>query len=317
MRLLFYNFFSLFFLLSTYNIQARIEVEYKIPLAPWASFKLSGLAGEISKLSKRGLFDFPKAIGTKEPFQVSPLQKLFFVDEYYDTKSEILNQSNLVLRYRRRFKNSWQYRLHQWFPHVRLFFPYRTEIQLKKLISIHKNKYHFEEKRIESRDDDKLKDPPTKPKEWISPSLDLFSQFSIEITEILVKKLTIETDRKRFHLKLKNPWGSGPNPEQVFLFSLDSSRAESACEEKVNFTQLEIEAERNTSVELRNQASIIPSSPSQSIMKEKSQKALEAYKRDHQSLYQLSLKWMKSFIGNEKHLQKYLLARKSLKCDHN
>ena len=59
-------------------------------------------------------------------------------------------------------RRSWYllYFLHKLMPSWKAFFPYRTEIQLKQVISISNNRFNFSEKRIESRNFAKYKDSP-------------------------------------------------------------------------------------------------------------------------------------------------------------
>jgi len=84
-------------------------------------------------------------------------------------------------------------------------------------------------------------------------------------------KLVLLTERQRQHLNIKTPWGAGPNPEQVFIITMDSSKVYNAEEFltymkmvrlgfeydvpqlKGFFTEVEIEFERNVSSELDKQ----------------------------------------------------------------
>ena len=60
-------------------------------------------------------------------------------------------------------------------------------------------------------------------------------------------KLGLLTKRNRMHFNCKNPFGSGPNPEQLFIITLDRVYCEHGCIDRKNLLEIEIERERNTS----------------------------------------------------------------------
>jgi hypothetical protein len=83
---------------------------------------------------------------------------------------------------------------------------------------------------------------------------------NIELDPVLV----VETERSRLHLDFKNPWGSGPNPDQVFIVTIDRSTfagyGAKSSDELPTFLELEVQIDRNITHDLELASKLTPES---------------------------------------------------------
>ena len=221
--------------------------------------KLSILAKK--QLGKRKFInrDFLFASYLKKNYHLQAMQEIrLFVDEYYDTSDKKLLNNNVFYRLRRRWKNYESY-LFSFFNK-----PLRVEIQTKEYINSSDYLTAWDT-RLEFNH---LPESETE----ISQNLDLiylktiqsgfyknqpiwpFQRLQLPSTEELGPIITLKSFRKRFHILNSNPWGSGQNPDHVFLVTVDRVHAEcikiSPCDKKNNIIEIEIELERNISKNL-------------------------------------------------------------------
>lgn len=202
--------------------------------------------------------------------RISPYVKSFiFEDTYLDSNNFDLYQNNALYRLRYRFNSKVTYHLYQLLQ-IKPFYPIRCEIQSKINSKKELDFFTANESRFEFRNesspfsipDNPAPEAPWKKKKYLKiASQGLFKNKLIQPMAELKKTIPISeltpqvkliTSRQRFHLYLPTPWGSGPNPSQLFIISLDHVKAEcltAFCSKKLSlneFYELEIELDRNT-----------------------------------------------------------------------
>ena len=195
----------------------------------------------------------------------SPLS-FAFLDYYYDTDDlAVLNRSS-AFRLRLRWNSFLSYVRFKLYPFSKLFRPTRTEIQAKidyKNIggALSTNESRFEFRKESHPFNDGVELPPVNwtvqdfseiiksgkfADYYIYPAYSV-KQIGID-TNQLKHKLTLLTKRNRMHLNCKSPFGSGPNPDQLFIVTVDLVFCEYGCSNKYSrIVEVEIERERNTS----------------------------------------------------------------------
>lgn len=258
----------------------RTELEFKL------AFEVDDTVSvdEIGELVRRGIakafmteeFEFEKLMGRR--YELDREFKAFlFRDVYMDTPDFDLLKRGSVYRVRHRWSRYEAYLRHKLFPFIRSFYPSRCEIQFKtgyqpdferNVVSPVETRFEF---RNESAPFDEKQDAPRAP--WpvdeyveyakngkyrdyrMKPMAELLKVLEIEDSQppALHPVVTIMTVRDRIHLNMKHPWGSGPNPEQVFIITLDKTTvgdAHGRDAPKTSVLEFEIEIERNTSTEI-------------------------------------------------------------------
>jgi len=224
------------------------------------------------KLSKNN-FNFSKQIHNN--YYTSPsFERFAFLDYYFDTQNHDILKKNSAYRLRYRWSKWENFKRYQYFPFFKFFFPTRVEVQFKRdyqhtnhqQMKVFESRFEF---RKESLPFSKGFELPKAP--WpLVPFLDLAShgqyQQHIMIPSYNLKKILPNADvqinpisrattkRYRNHLNIKNPWGTGPNPDQVFILSFDYSNFQgidkSNHNNQVQFLEVEIELDRNISREI-------------------------------------------------------------------
>ncbi len=276
----------------------RLEREYKLGLkAPEAKFTQPVIIAQ-------GLKDaLDKALEDKTAWQISSEldnfyyctfspQAFLFRDVYFDTKNNLNRKYKISYRLRHRWKTYKDYIDHEGRQYDRRFFPIRCEIQVKTNRQELGNGYsNVNETRFEFRDASlPFSDVnPAPPAPWdfeeylyyaatgrfaeyiITPSKE-YAKFILSkepnLRRIWLKpKLVVLTRRFRIHLNVNTPWGSGPNPDNAFIISMDFSevfgpeymdyllqskyRAQNTRPSaRGNMREMEIEFERNVSTVL-------------------------------------------------------------------
>ncbi len=212
------------------------EIEVKIRFCLPRNIKYNLLKKKLqTNLSKNLIsphaYFFPKLIGKKE-YRLRPENNTkIFYDYYLDSDNNALLNNNLSYRIRKRWNlNILNYLFR---PFTR---PTRCEIQTKTnfttldYLTTQCSETRFESiKHSISCDTDNLL-KIAKTGKWnnklISPSIVLKKQLElINLNSLtLDKTLVLKSKRDRFHINIVNPWGSGDNPDQVFIISIDRSK---------------------------------------------------------------------------------------------
>jgi hypothetical protein len=210
-------------------------------------------------------FEFGKIGMCKIKLDESP-KAFAFLDHYLDTNDSKILHSNSAYRLRFRWSSFMSYVRHKIFPFSGMFRPTRTEIQAKigykkveKGLSTTETRFEFRKESHPFSEGVEL--PPSTWKEAnyldiarsgkymeydLYPSVEL-QNIGIEFGQI-ESRLILLTKRNRMHLNCKSPFGTGPNPEQMFIVTVDRVFCEKGCSRAQKpFVEIEIERERNTS----------------------------------------------------------------------
>ena len=226
----------------------------------------------IAVMIQNEIFEFPRFLGSNYSKQ-KKFQSFVFVDLYLDTEDKLLQRLGIGYRIRNRFRSPLHQRLHKLFPFVKAYQPIRSEIQFKTNNQIGNFDYlsKVTETRFELRQESEpfLSGEPLpaisleKLTNWatsgkfrryrITPMSELAGEISRLVPEreslSFTKQLQVVSKRFRNHFSVKHPWGSGPNPEQVFIITIDIVSA-GDDQTQPKFMEVEIEFERNTSFTL-------------------------------------------------------------------
>ena len=304
---LFIIFFSFnAFSLEVAGTKAREEVEYKFafefgPNSP--SLKSIGkLLQEKLKHFILKELHFPKLV--KGPYYLNPqFDSFVFKDIYFDTYNNDLAKRNSAYRLRYRWTGLDKYHRYKILPWFSALHPDRCEIQFKwdyqfnkkeRIVTVKESRFEFRNESMPFLLKQNAPPSPWKEKDFIEiGKKGVFEKWIMQPSQDLKKHLalgpevfpfvTVETIRYRSHLNIKNPWGSGPNPDQAFIITIDSTY--SVDKEFPPFIEIEIERERNTSDQLNEWAKrkLTGKADIDSIINF-SQKAKLALKKDHQLL---------------------------------
>ncbi len=280
-----------------HGTQARTEREFK--------YSIVGAAAEQSDLldvadylreaieasnSRPDVWEAPKY--TKNQYYVDDeVEDFLFRDIYFDTAESLNYKKAVSHRFRNRYRSWDDYKLHLKHPDWPEMWPYRLEFQAKAgREELQKGFSTVEEARFEFRDESEPFSPesPAPRAPWpIDEFLPYFQtgeyrglatfpgQMIVEVHKEDIPesgelkffpRLVIVTERMRQHLNIKSDYGSGPNPEQSFIISLDKSRiyeGESYLKyleltaqgvrylrkppQQASFLEIELEFERNVS----------------------------------------------------------------------
>lgn len=262
---------------------SREELEYKI------SFNASEEATpKITSSIQKALFDLlvkktlsvDKRLNT-DYYLTGRLEPYVFLDFYFDTKNFELSEKRRIYRLRYRWKSEDSFNKF-FMSNSRENFPYRAEIQSKTGIKIDNSGLSKSiETRFEFRNESLPfslnKDAPLAPwplKDYLNHAKNgYYKNYPIKAYSKVLSGLNdeknlrpviiIKTLRRRFHLNIKNNWGSGPNPNQAFIITFDSfgfqtyKTLSSAFIERYNGPnfEIEVEFERNTSSKINTDGS--------------------------------------------------------------
>lgn len=259
---------------------SRVEVEFKLAYELSDGDSLDEISEAVRKallklIGKKAL-NFEKLMGRDYRLDDS-FQAFLFRDIYIDTPDHQILGSGSAYRLRHRWSRYERYLHHRLLPFMKAYFPTRCEIQFKtgyqpdyerQVVTPRETRFEF---RNESAPFDLHKDAPETPwpvEEYLGyartgryktyemkPMADLLTAIGAPRDSVPELKPMIEvlTIRDRIHLNLKHPWGSGPNPEQVFIITLDKSTLGNTYGHvvpKVNLLEMEVEIERNSSTEI-------------------------------------------------------------------
>ena len=232
----------------------RVEREYTFDFvdSDLGDMKAGDLADEILVALKdsidKDIWQVPKIVG--ENFYADEKAKEFFYrDIYFDTPDNLNYKHNTLYRLRNRFKNSNLYKAFLKDRTDEKYWPYRIEFQAKTdfreeddgFSAVKEARFEFRE---ESAPFSKDNPPPERPwdlKEfigylqsgkfknyytWPAKSLVeyLMPAFTDEDRLYYEPRLFLLTERRRSHFNIMTKWGSGPNPEQSYIITLDISK---------------------------------------------------------------------------------------------
>ncbi len=252
----------------------RLEREYKT--AFWSKNQANPrkiivqLQRQLTKATSENRLHLPSFTGQSYSIDQT-FQGFIFKDIYLDTKDLNVLQSRSSYRLRYRWNRISSFARHQIFPFLKPFYPTRCEIQFKrdykvdpvsKKISVYESRFEFRNEAEPFIFEENAPPPPWPEDEYLKVAQSgRFKNFTLLPTSLLREKinqshpvlspvLTVTTARFRSHVNLlQNPWGIGPNPEQVFIVTLDVSTWQKTGQGKapLQLIELEIEADRNTS----------------------------------------------------------------------
>lgn len=242
----------------------RLEYEFKLAIKDDKTISTVEISKVISRifntLSQQHKFEFEKLIDQKY-FLDDSFQSFIFKDYYYDTESKELLSLDSSMRLRYRWTSPQRYFFYRFMPFIKFFYPTRCEFQFKRdyrfdrfnRVSVYESRFEF---RNESIPFSKMNDSPTSPWPFKDYSMyfknGFYKDYKILPTYEAVKllkeskeinfKLAVEstTQRYRSHLNIKNPWGTGPNPQQAFILTIDQTTSKNK-----SFYEIEIEIDRN------------------------------------------------------------------------
>ena len=230
------------------------------------------------------------ALAGKPYFMKKDPNVLVFRDIYYDTDDKINCQKSLAYRLRHRFKSTKQLHQHEIMPTGQNNFPHRGEIQAKvDRVDEPSGFSHVKESRLEFRVESEpfseARPPPPAPwhpkdfTETVKSGLYLgevtspgnllakvYKRLGRPNKQDIKPSLVLVASRIRMHLNMKTEYGSGPNPDQAFIITIDRTDqfdgteyvnylnrawyegAEAVRPFVINsFSEIEIEFERNIS----------------------------------------------------------------------
>ena len=218
-------------------------------------------------------FQFPRIMERRYLVQ-SEFKPFVFKDIYFDTLNMDLLHHKISYRLRYRWSSVWKYFTHQFFPVFSMTYPIRSEVQFK-------NDYRFNgesrqaiinESRFEFRNAshpfsiaNNAPPPPWPQREYIEYAAQgLYKEYRMKpmadlranlpgLTDPISPSIENVMQRDRLHLDVANPWGSGPNPDQVLFVSFDSAhfknlRHNGADSPIQRISEIEIEIDRSVLV---------------------------------------------------------------------
>ncbi len=238
-----------------YGTAARAEREFKYSLRAknLSEYRLEDISKRLRKaLAKKGddreVWNAPRH--TQSDYYVDDKTEDFvFRDIYFDTPDDHAYRERVSYRLRNRYKSWKAYKIHvkqQDWPEE---WPYRLEFQAKTgrqelgrgYSTVQEARFEF---RKESTPFSEINLPPSAPwdlDEFIPyfqtgmykgmatlPGQAVMELFRDEVADgeslNFEPRLAVLTERFRQHLNIQSDYGSGPNPEQSFIISLDKSR---------------------------------------------------------------------------------------------
>ena len=278
----------------------RVEREFKITLElPYGLDDLNNewLREAQAAVSSALIEDLAARIWSAPGLSGSPYEvdrestQIVMRDFYIDSKNGVLLDNAIALRLRYRFDNANSLAGHEDAPTVRRHFPFRAEVQAKvDREELDGGFSTANEARLEFRveaspfSEGRLPPPAPWPLEDVlpialtglfedSPSTPgallarAFGEVGLSGEVNLEVALVAVSSRTRLHMNMKTEYGSGPNPEQAFILSLDRTDVydgqqyedylEAARLGNIprprpvgTFYEMEIEFERNVSTKL-------------------------------------------------------------------
>ena len=312
----------------------RIEREFKFSLggAGLLDKSLDDLSEGIlkaleEKVDQRNYWNVYKHLD--QNYYTDSLTKDFvFRDIYFDTLDALNFKHSISYRLRNRYKSLKGYKYHLKKPYWAAQWPYRLEFQAKLnrkelgngFSTVEESRFEF---RKESEPFSEKYLPPPPPwnlNEYIPyfqagnykglntfPGQEIYKYLKAKQPKQQKFKfepsLVLLTERFRQHLNIKTPWGSGPNPEQSYIISLDRSEVYPAKkyleylearnqdikqvdkpESRGNLLEIEVEFERNISDKLDQEIEKVGQDKNQLLELKRLEKVREAFLADQQKI---------------------------------
>jgi hypothetical protein len=239
----------------------RIEREYKFAIsksdnqkASLDDISLTSLVNQTGEILTKASLD--SSIWQAPKFALEPAYRVataveanVYRDVYLDTPDNKCYNNDISYRLRHRFKDLKSHNDHLRKPHLPRFWPYRLEFQAKTgrkkltpgLSTISEARLEFRQQSHPFNDADLRPPPPP----WTFAEYLPWMQSGTfkgrvgtpgkHVVETLAKlypneemwhfdpKVVVISERGRAHLQLKTPWGSGPNPDQAFIITIDKA----------------------------------------------------------------------------------------------
>ncbi|MCY4444311.1 MAG: hypothetical protein OXC44_05895 [Proteobacteria bacterium] len=301
----------------------RTEIEAKYALNASSHLIAIQLTNAVHGLIKDDLknMSFGKAAGCDLKIDRRP-KSFAFLDHYFDTPQDHLYRNAASYRVRMRWSSYHNYLRHTLFAWSSLFPPTRLEIQAKTHYRTATpgdlTELMSEETRLEFRKESSpfntgfplphlahidMEDAITWAQTGTYEQHPIYPHYAL--TQYLHntlkkphshnytfnKRLSLLNQRHRFHLSCKHPLGSGPNPDQVFIITIDHVHCLKGCCAYKHMIEIEIERERNTSTYLDQfksyeNSQILKDHPVAKRAFDYTQKLRHAYIADHSRLKQ-------------------------------
>ncbi|MCY4380206.1 MAG: hypothetical protein OXC40_01355 [Proteobacteria bacterium] len=249
----------------------RKEVEVKFAL-DGSSFSTRSLGKAIHQLTKQATktqLSFGQTVGCRMNVD-KKIQTFAFIDDYFDTADHKLVELQSSYRMRKRWKKYQHYLRSQLFFWSKLFPPSRIEIQGKtgyqsqgQEISVFESRFEFRRQSPPFNDDFPLPELTSLSDQFlhqlartgiyegyvISPFFALLKHPGFQQKDYATfgHQISLLSQRHRFHVNCPHPLGSGPEPDQVFIITLDEVSCLTRCCHGRKLVTIEIERERNTS----------------------------------------------------------------------
>lgn len=273
----------------------RLEKEYKISITPpqkeRPQFLNTALSNILQKLAQKSDWKAP-SFYKKNYFITSTEDTFVFRDIYFDTDDRLLERNQSSIRLRWRWDSEKSYREYLKGTFSRPSVPTRVEIQSKVgrtmtaqgLSEVYESRMEFSKDAhpiksyilegrarlllplfIETIKTGRFESQVHTAAQSIAKKISRSAPRASSLQ--LIPQLVILARRHRFHLNLVTPWGSGPNPHNAFIITVDrfkglplpaSSRWEHEIS-RLDFSkasesiELEVEFERNTSTLLEQE----------------------------------------------------------------
>jgi hypothetical protein len=290
----------------------------------------------------------------KQSYFITSSEDTFvFRDIYFDTMDDLLDGSNSAIRLRWRWDSNHSYREYLKGSFNRESMPTRVEIQSKVgrsekgegLSEVHEARMEFakdaypiktfyDEGRarlllpffFETIKTGRFDSNVYTPAHSIAQNI-LLAKRDLASVQLLPKVLIVAR-RHRFHLNLITPWGSGPNPNNAFIVTIDRYRGTllppstkwesdlqrfdlSEAEERV---ELEVEFERNTSTRLEQEIERLAKSDLTKELRS-AQSIQKLFAEDHKKLTQDIIKHlrMEGYRLDPKNVSKSQIMKAHLK----
>lgn len=290
----------------------RLEYEFKFAFVlpeGQKGFTLKAFKDQFSRIlmdliTKRKL-QFDRLSFSKYHLDPS-FQTFVFEDTYLDTKDFLLKEHNSAYRLRYRWSFAEKYYRYQLLPFLSPFYPDRLEIQFKtgyrrnsaqKTIEVYETRFEFRDESPPFHQNLKAPPPPWPKKDYLPVALSgIFPPYRLEPMAELLKSLPqslkeiplqpvllVTSERWRTHLNLKHPFGSGPNPDQVFILTMDVSKVtdlDTQITLPTQFLELEVEIDRNTTTNLEKLLALESPDRPMAYIQSFSKKSLSALHHD-------------------------------------
>lgn len=247
----------------------RVEIEAKLAFSISKEFDDLEFTRGLHSLIKKNLNLFRFGNIGRCDLKLDKIPKTFaFLDYYYDTKDRKILKKQSSYRLRFRWSDYLSYVRKSIYPFTRRFPFTRVELQAKTNYRFLDNgNLEVKETRFEFREEaspfsDGVDLPP---KSWQELDYEklifsevygayrhypghLVRQNIIDGEDQLQRSLVLLTKRHRMHLRCKNPFGWGQNPEQIMIVSIDKTYCKEGCFQNNRMVlEVEIERERNIS----------------------------------------------------------------------